>query len=67
MPQRIVVALAAALAFPFYAVAQTPCADMSQSGMNQCAQAGYRAADAELNRVYKSLTGPLAALPERRG
>ena len=63
---RILVALTATLAAPLLAAAQAPCADMSQSGMNQCAQTGYQSADAELNRVYKSLTGPLAALPERR-
>ena len=65
MPLRILVALAATLAFAQHAAAQAPCADMSQSGMNQCAQVGYKAADADLNRIYKTLRSALTDMPER--
>jgi uncharacterized protein YecT (DUF1311 family) len=32
------------------------CPDQSQQGLNQCADAAYKKADAELNTVYKEIT-----------
>ncbi|MBJ7263194.1 MAG: DUF1311 domain-containing protein [Burkholderiaceae bacterium] len=66
MSRRILVALAATLAFPLQAATQLPCADMSQSGMSRCVQDRYAAADADLNRVYKSLRDALAGMSEQR-
>ena len=57
-----VLAFAAAAALPGAAAAQE-CdrADESQTGMNICAAADYRAADAELNQTYDKIVKRLGA------